>query len=98
VASGTPAPHVPEAALLGAERREELVAALNRLGEADRDALACRFFLDLSEAGTAAALGVRPGTRQVAALTGARTHASRTGGCKRRRRSRRAAAKTWEGE
>ena len=52
----------PEAALLGAERREELVAALNRLGEDDREALACRYFLDLSEAETAAALGVRPGT------------------------------------
>ena len=60
-ASGDAAPS-PEAALLGAERREELVAALNRLGEADRDALACRFFLDLSEAETAAALGIRPGT------------------------------------
>jgi RNA polymerase sigma-70 factor (ECF subfamily) len=52
----------PEAALLGAERREELVTALNRLGEADREAIACRYFLDLSEAETAAALGVRPGT------------------------------------
>ena len=52
----------PEAALLGAERREELVAALNRLDERDREALACRYFLDLSEAETAAALGVRPGT------------------------------------
>ena len=52
----------PEAALLGAERREELVAALNRLSEDDREALACRYFLDLSEAETAAALGVRPGT------------------------------------
>ena len=60
-ASGDAAPS-PEAALLGAERREELVAALNRLGEADREALACRYFLDLSEAETAAALGVRPGT------------------------------------
>ncbi|HZO62831.1 MAG TPA: sigma-70 family RNA polymerase sigma factor [Gaiellaceae bacterium] len=59
--SGEAAPS-PEAALLGAERREELVAALNRLSESDREALACRFFLDLSEAETAAALGVRPGT------------------------------------
>ncbi len=59
--SGEAAPS-PEAALLGAERRDELVAALNRLDEHDREALACRFFLDLSEAETAAALGVRPGT------------------------------------
>jgi RNA polymerase sigma-70 factor (ECF subfamily) len=60
-ASGDAAPS-PEAALLGAERREELIAALNRLGEADRETLACRFFLDLSEAETAATLGIRRGT------------------------------------
>ena len=60
-ASGDAAPS-PEAALLGAERRAELIAALNRLGEADREAIACRYFLDLSEAETAAALGVRRGT------------------------------------
>jgi RNA polymerase sigma-70 factor (ECF subfamily) len=59
--SGEAAPS-PEAALLGAERREQLVAALNRLGDADREAIACRYLLDLSEAETAAALGVRPGT------------------------------------
>jgi RNA polymerase sigma-70 factor, ECF subfamily len=59
--SGEAAPS-PEAILLGVERREELIAALNRLGEADREAIACRYFLDLSEAETAAALGVRPGT------------------------------------
>jgi RNA polymerase sigma factor (sigma-70 family) len=52
----------PEAALLGVERREELLAALNRLPDHDREALACRYFLDLSEAETAAALGVRRGT------------------------------------
>jgi RNA polymerase sigma-70 factor (ECF subfamily) len=39
-----------------------LVAALNRLGEQDREAIACRYFLDLSEAETAGALGVRRGT------------------------------------
>ena len=59
--SGEAAPS-PEAALLGTERREELVAALNRLDTRDREALACRYILDLSEAETAAALGVRPGT------------------------------------
>ena len=59
--SGEAAPS-PEATLLGAERREQLLAALNRLGEQDREAVACRYFLDLSEAETAAALGVRPGT------------------------------------
>jgi RNA polymerase sigma factor (sigma-70 family) len=61
VASGDAAPS-PEATLLGAERREELLAALNRLPDHDREALACRYFLDLSEGETAAALGVRPGT------------------------------------
>ena len=59
--SGEAAPS-PEATLLGAERREQLIDALNRLGEQDREAIACRYFLDLSEAETAAALGVRPGT------------------------------------
>src|SRR4029077_16078188 len=59
--SGEAAPS-PEAALLGAERREELVAALNRLPELDREAIACRYLLDLCEAEPAATLGVRPGT------------------------------------
>jgi len=59
--SGEAAPS-PEAALLDSERRDDLVAALNRLSEHDREALACRYFLDLSEAEIAAALGVRPGT------------------------------------
>jgi RNA polymerase sigma-70 factor (ECF subfamily) len=48
--------------VLATERREELIAALNRLDERDREALACRYFLDLSEAETAVAIGVRPGT------------------------------------
>jgi RNA polymerase sigma-70 factor (ECF subfamily) len=59
--SGEAAPS-PEAVLLTGERRAELVAALNRLPDHDREALACRFLLDLSEAETAAALGVQPGT------------------------------------
>jgi DNA-directed RNA polymerase specialized sigma24 family protein len=49
-------------ALLGAERREELFAAVNRLEEHHRQAIACRYFLDLSEEETAAALGCRRGT------------------------------------
>jgi RNA polymerase sigma-70 factor (ECF subfamily) len=52
----------PEAALLGTERREELLAAVNRLSEIDRTAIACRYFLELSEEETAAALGCRRGT------------------------------------
>src|SRR4051794_3794142 len=52
----------PEAALLAGERRETLLAALGRLAERDRTVIACRYLLDLTEAETAAALGVRPGT------------------------------------
>jgi RNA polymerase sigma-70 factor (ECF subfamily) len=52
----------PEAALLDFEQREELLAAVVQLPEADRQAIACRYFLDLSEAETAAALGVPRGT------------------------------------
>jgi RNA polymerase sigma factor (sigma-70 family) len=52
----------PEAALLDSERREELLAALADLSEADREAIACRYFLELSEEETAAALGCARGT------------------------------------
>ena len=52
----------PEAALLAGERRATLLAALSRLGERDRTVIACRYLLELSEAETAATLGVRPGT------------------------------------
>ncbi len=60
-APGDAAPS-PEAALVAAERREELMGALNRLGDDHRLVLSCRYFLDLSEDETAAALGVRRGT------------------------------------
>jgi RNA polymerase sigma factor (sigma-70 family) len=52
----------PEATLLDAERRTELVAAVSALPEPARLAIACRYFLDLSEDETAAVLGVRRGT------------------------------------
>ncbi len=52
----------PEAALLDAEQREELLAAVNELKDDDRLALGCRYFLGLSEEETAAALGWRRGT------------------------------------
>jgi RNA polymerase sigma factor (sigma-70 family) len=52
----------PEAALLSREEHERLLAAVERLSEDHRDAIACRFFLDLSEDETAAALNVRRGT------------------------------------
>jgi RNA polymerase sigma-70 factor (ECF subfamily) len=52
----------PEVALLAREERAELLAAVDRLGEDQRAAIACRYFLGLSEAETAAVLGCRPGT------------------------------------
>jgi RNA polymerase sigma-70 factor (ECF subfamily) len=52
----------PEAAVLRAERREGLLAALERLNDDDRAVLSCRHLLGLSEEETAAALGIRRGT------------------------------------
>ena len=52
----------PEAALLDFERRDELLAAVAELPENDRQAIACRYLLDLSEEETAAALGCPRGT------------------------------------
>jgi RNA polymerase sigma factor (sigma-70 family) len=52
----------PEGAALGRERLEELLAAAGTLGERDREILACRYFLELSEEETASVLGVRRGT------------------------------------
>jgi RNA polymerase sigma factor (sigma-70 family) len=59
--SGDAAPS-PEAALLGAEERSALLDAVNGLPEEQRLAIACRYFLDLSEEETAHVLGVRKGT------------------------------------
>jgi RNA polymerase sigma-70 factor (ECF subfamily) len=52
----------PEATLLAGEGRERLLRAVESLGEADRDVIACRYFLELSEQETAAALDLRVGT------------------------------------
>ena len=52
----------PEAALLDSERRDELLAAIERLPEPAREAIACRYLLDLSEEETAAALDCPRGT------------------------------------
>jgi RNA polymerase sigma factor (sigma-70 family) len=51
-----------ESAALALESRSSLLSALSRLREDDRLVLGCRYLLELSEAETAAALGVRPGT------------------------------------
>jgi len=59
--SGEAAPS-PEAALLAGERRAELLAGLGRLRDEDRLVIGCRYLLELSEAETAAALGLRRGT------------------------------------
>jgi RNA polymerase sigma factor (sigma-70 family) len=52
----------PEAAVLAREPRAVLLDAVNGLRDGDRLVIACRYFLDLSEAETAALLGCRPGT------------------------------------
>ena len=52
----------PEAAALDAERRARLLAAVEQLPDDQRLVVACRFFLGLDEAETAAALGIRHGT------------------------------------
>ena len=52
----------PEAAVLNRERQELVLAAVNRLSEEHRLVVACRYFLDLSEAEIASVLGIRTGT------------------------------------
>jgi RNA polymerase sigma-70 factor (ECF subfamily) len=59
--SGGAAPS-PEATVLDAERRRELLDALESLPDDHRLVLECRFLLDLSEEETAAVLGIRRGT------------------------------------
>ena len=60
-ASGDAAPS-PEAAALADEQRRALLAAVDTLRDDDRRAIACRYFLDLSEAEMAEALGCARGT------------------------------------
>ena len=60
-ASGDAAPS-PEAAVLTGERRGELLDAIGRLDDRDRDILVHRFLLELDEQETAEALGIRRGT------------------------------------
>ena len=59
--SGEAAPS-PEAAVISGEQHQELLAAVNTLRDEDRLVLTCRYFLELSEEETAAALGWRRGT------------------------------------
>ena len=70
-----PAAGTPEASAVAAAEHERVVAALRRLPERQREALALRYFLDLPEAEIAAAMGVSAGSvkthvhRGLAALT-----------------------------
>jgi RNA polymerase sigma-70 factor (sigma-E family) len=57
-----PAPGTPEASAVAADEHERVVAALRRLPERQREALALRYFLDLPEAEIAAAMGVSAGS------------------------------------
>jgi RNA polymerase sigma factor (sigma-70 family) len=52
----------PDAAAIAEETRGTLLAALETLPDRDRDVIACRYLLELSEAETATTLGIRPGT------------------------------------
>ena len=59
--SGDAAPS-PEAALLSSEQREALLAAIEELPDEQRDVVALRYFLGLSEAEVAETLGIPQGT------------------------------------
>ena len=52
----------PESAVLAGERRSTLLAAVNALRDEDREVIAVRYFLDLSEAEAATTLGIPRGT------------------------------------
>ena len=52
----------PEEQVMAGESRAELLDAVRRLGDDDREILGARFFLDLSEAETAETLGIPRGT------------------------------------
>jgi RNA polymerase sigma factor (sigma-70 family) len=52
----------PESAVLAGERRSDLLRAVNGLRDEDREVIAIRYFLDLSEAEAAATLGIPRGT------------------------------------
>ena len=52
----------PEVVLLAGETHAELREAIGRLRDEERLVVACRYLMELSEAETAAALGIPPGT------------------------------------
>jgi len=59
--SGGAAPS-PEATLVASEQRRRLLDAVEALRDDDRLVISCRYFLELSEEETAAALGIARGT------------------------------------
>jgi RNA polymerase sigma factor (sigma-70 family) len=59
----------PETAAVAGDDRERVVAALRRLSSRQREALALRYYLDLSETEIATAMGISPGS--------VKTHVSR---------------------
>jgi RNA polymerase sigma-70 factor (ECF subfamily) len=52
----------PESLALGRERAEELIDCVNKMRDDDRNVLALRYFLDLSESEMAASLKIARGT------------------------------------
>ncbi len=52
----------PDAGVMAAETRAELLAAINTLRDEDREVIGARFLLDLSEIETAETLGIPRGT------------------------------------
>ena len=73
----------PESAVLDREEQAWLLAAINGLGDDDRDVITARYFLDLSEAETAEMLGLPRGTvksRLSRALGRLRDRLATTGG------------------
>ncbi|HEX2496616.1 MAG TPA: sigma-70 family RNA polymerase sigma factor, partial [Gaiellaceae bacterium] len=61
IPSGGAAPS-PETSVLDAERDSVLLEAVNGLRDEEREVVACRYFLELSEEETAETLGLRRGT------------------------------------
>ncbi|MFF4198648.1 RNA polymerase sigma factor [Nonomuraea sp. NPDC001831] len=60
--AGAVAPDDPAGAAVATDRRARLLAAVRRLPERERQAVVCRYFLQLSEAETAQVLGWPVGT------------------------------------
>ena len=60
--SGPPAGDDPESVALATDRRTRLLRAVAILSEREREAVVCRYFLQLSEAETAEVLGLPLGT------------------------------------